>query len=189
MQKRGPFTLLTSREVYKNPWIRVRESKVMRPEGKKGVFGVVSVIPGVTVVAIDKEGYCYLIREYGYGMGGSSLKLVSGGIDHGETPLKAAKREVREEVGLAGGTWRYLGSIHYYPTILHTVEHLYLVVGTEQIFSQSVEDSRYIRIVRMLFAKAVRMALTGKINGAESMAAILRANHYLYSRNKDEKNR
>ena len=33
--KRGPFEVKSSREVYKNPWIKVREDKVVRPGGEE----------------------------------------------------------------------------------------------------------------------------------------------------------
>ena len=181
-KRKGPFHLLSTREVYKNPWIRVREDRVIRPDGKRGTFAFTTAHPGVSIVAIDKQGRCYLIREYGYAIGRTTTKLMAGAIDRGETPLQAAKRECLEESGMGGGTWRYLGNIHYYPTIFDTKEHMYLALDVENRQAQSEEDEPLIRVICIPFQKAVRMALTGKIDGAESIVAILKAHHYLRSK-------
>ena len=180
-KRKGPFRLLGTREVYKNPWIQVQEDHVIRPDGKRGIFGFTSAHPGVSIVAIDKQGYCCLIKEYGYAIGRATIKLMAGAIDRGETPLQAAKRECLEESCMGGGTWRYLGNIHYYPTIFKTKEHLYLALGVEKRQAQSEEEKSLIQVIRIPFQKTVHMALTGKIDGAESIAAILKADYYLRS--------
>lgn len=45
--KKGPYTILSTKSVYKNPWISVREDKVLKPDGKKGIFGVIDYGRGV----------------------------------------------------------------------------------------------------------------------------------------------
>ena len=181
-QTRGPFTLLASREVYKNPWVRVREDKVIRPDGTRGIFGVTTAHPGVSIVAIDKKGFCYLIKEYGYAIGRPTTKLMAGAVDKGETSLQAAKRECLEESGMGGGVWHYLGTIHYYPTIFDTQEHMYLSLDIEKRQEQSEEERALIQVVQVPFQKAVHMALAGNIDGAESVVAILKADYYLRSK-------
>ena len=52
--------------VYKNPWIEVREDNVLRSAGKKGVFGVVTMVPGNSILPLDQKGYVYLTKEYKY---------------------------------------------------------------------------------------------------------------------------
>ena len=40
-ETRSPWRTLGSRNVYENPWISVREDKVIRPDGEPGIYGVV----------------------------------------------------------------------------------------------------------------------------------------------------
>jgi hypothetical protein len=94
----GPYEILGSKEVYKNPWMQVWEDKVIRPDGKEGIFGVIDYVDGVAVVSLDEEMNIYLIKEFRYGCKQESLELPCGAIDAGETPLEGAKRELKEEV-------------------------------------------------------------------------------------------
>ena len=63
----NPWTTLASREVYRNPWIRVREDRVRNPRGGLGIYGVVEYRNrAVGVVPIDEDGYTWLVGQYRY---------------------------------------------------------------------------------------------------------------------------
>ena len=106
---KSPFKLLASREVYQNHWIRVREDKVIRPGGKEGIFGVIEMKGGCTILAMNKQGQVYLASEFKYGIKKRSIELISGGFDRNEKPLAAAKRELQDEAGLEAEKWIFLG--------------------------------------------------------------------------------
>jgi ADP-ribose pyrophosphatase len=61
----------------------------------------------VAIVAIDEDGYLNLVRQAREAVRRELLELPAGGIEPPETPLECAKRELREETGLTGGTWRH----------------------------------------------------------------------------------
>ena len=89
---------------YENPWIRVREDAVLRPDGEPGVYGVVEVrSPAVFVVPVTEAGEIVLVSVDRYSLGGLSWEVPAGGTD-GEETLAAAVRELREETGLAAHT-------------------------------------------------------------------------------------
>jgi hypothetical protein len=58
--QKGPWTVKSTETKYKNPWIEVREDKVIRPDGKDGICGVVTMKSGVSVLPYDTEGNVYL---------------------------------------------------------------------------------------------------------------------------------
>ena len=118
--KRGPFKIIASREVYKNPWIRVREDKVVRPGGTRGIFGVVEMKAGSSVLALTDDNQVYLVKEYKYGIERYSVELASGALEDRESPRAAAKRELEEELGLKADTWINLGvkNCRVVPTLL-----------------------------------------------------------------------
>lgn len=181
IQHRGPFTLLRSREVYKNPWIRVREDRVIRPDGKPGIFGVVEMLGGVQVVAIDAYGFCYLTREYHYGVAKTTLEVIAGGLEKGETPLQTAKRETFEEAGIKSHQWKSLGMIYPASTVFYSPQHMFLALNAEVLAMPSIEERAVIQIIRVPFSKAVRMVHHKKIRVALSMTAILMADAYFKS--------
>ena len=60
MMKRGPWTILDSETKYKNPWMKVVEHKVIRPDSKEGIYGVVSISSGAYILPVDTNGIVYL---------------------------------------------------------------------------------------------------------------------------------
>ncbi len=181
-KRKGPFHLLSTREVYKNPWIRVREDHVIRPDGKRGIFGIVEAQPGSSIVPIDKVGYCYLTKEYHYGVDKITIEAISGGIDKGETPLEGARRELLEEAGLTSKQCVHLGVFYPFTTILNSEQHIFLALNVKKVREVSREERQLIKIIKIPFQKAVTAVLSGKINHAGSAIAILKADYYLRSK-------
>ena len=101
MKNNGPWRIKDSQVKYKNPWISVREDQVTRPDGKDGIFGVVEMVAGASVLPLDDDGFVYLTKEFHYAIEQDSIEVVSGAIDEGETAFEAAKREILEETGLS----------------------------------------------------------------------------------------
>jgi 8-oxo-dGTP pyrophosphatase MutT (NUDIX family) len=99
-EKRGEWTVLDNTVLYNNPWITVREDRVIQPDGQEGTFGVVEMKPGVSVLPVDDDGTVYLVRVYRYTLDRDSLEALAGGVEEDEDPVDAARRELREEAGI-----------------------------------------------------------------------------------------
>src|SRR5262245_12660581 len=173
-QRQGPYTVLSSEPRYRNRWIAVREDRVIRPGGTEGLFGVVEMTSGSSVLAIDAEDTVFLVREYKYAIGRDSLEVVSGAMDEGETPLTAAQRELREETGLVAADWQDMGMIDPFTTAIRCRNHLFLARGLTHS-TASPEDGEALAVVPVPFATALRMVLDGEISHAGSCVLILRA--------------
>ena len=96
MIKHGPWQIVQSQWIYQDPWIQLRKDDVIRPGGEPGTHSVVWLKTGISVLAIDEQDRVFLTDEFHYGIGRHSIEVVSGGIETGEEPLVAAKRELRE---------------------------------------------------------------------------------------------
>src|SRR4051794_18359940 len=109
----NPWTTLGSRAVYDNPWVAVREDRVVRPDGKPGVYGVVHFKNrAVGVLPVDGEGRVWLVGQYRYPIGEYSWEIPEGGGPSGEDPEETARRELREETGLVAGRVEQIATAH-----------------------------------------------------------------------------
>ena len=76
----NPWKTLETREVYENPWIRVREDQVLRPDGHPGIYGVVQFKNrAIGVLPIDEEGFTWLVGQYRYTLDQYSWEIPEGG--------------------------------------------------------------------------------------------------------------
>src|ERR1041385_8704004 len=130
MKKNGPWTIKSSEIKYKNTWMEVREDQVIRPDGNDGIYGVISFgEAGTHIVPIDDEGNIYLIKEFAFGTEQFEITVPAGGVEDGETPLEAAKRELREEIGIEASEWISLGYAKPLTTYMNLPIHSYIAKG------------------------------------------------------------
>ena len=178
MNQKGPFKQIDSREIYKNKWINLREDKVIRPDGKEGIFGIIEMKGGSSVLAMTDNGLVYLTKEYKYGIGRDSLELMSGGMDMGETPLRAAQRELREELGLEAKEWIDLGFVDPFTTIIKSPNYMFLARGVSEI-DWTPDEGEPLEIIKVPFSKAIQMVMESQITHSASCVLILKAARYL----------
>src|SRR5436305_465953 len=120
MHERGPWKVLKSDSVYKDPWLELVRDEVIRPDGQPGTHTIAYIKPGVSVLALDADGTVCLTHEFHYGVGRVTLEVVSGGIDEGESPEDAAKRELKEELGITAEEWSDLGVVDPFTAMVNS---------------------------------------------------------------------
>ncbi|HEX7079817.1 MAG TPA: NUDIX hydrolase [Gammaproteobacteria bacterium] len=172
--ERNPWTMLSSRVVYDNPWIRVEEHRVINPSGGRSLYGKVCFKNrAVAVLALDAEDNLYLVGQHRYTLGQYSWELPMGGAPLDEDPRAAAERELREETGLAAKRWRELMQVH--PSNSVTDELGFVYVAEELTpGEQALEETEELAVKALPFAEACRWVLDGRITDAISAAGILR---------------
>ncbi|MGA2539069.1 MAG: NUDIX hydrolase [Terracidiphilus sp.] len=100
---------LSSREVYRNPWMRVREDEILRSNGTKGIFGVAEKEDAAIILPID-QGRVWLVEQYRYSIQERALELPQGGWEmEVQNPEELARGELKEELGLHAAEMTYLG--------------------------------------------------------------------------------
>jgi len=178
MKKNGPWTIKGSDLKYRNPWIELREDQVVRPDGTEGVYGVVTQKPGISVLALDDDGFVYVVEEFRYALERNSLETVSGAIDEGEDSLDAAKRELKEETGITAHDWHSFGWLDPLSSTVRCPQHLYL--ARKLMFGiRKPDDNELIEVRKLKFTDVVQLVLDNKITYGPSCVLILKANEYL----------
>ena len=171
----NPWRTLSSRIAYENQWIRIREDRVLRPDGREGIYGVVEIRPSVGVVAVNDQDEIVLVGQWRYPLGRHSWEIPRGGSSPGETDLLAvAMRELLEEAGVTAAEWQSLGALDVNNGVTTDVEHLFLATGLT-VGKAQPEGDEAITSCWVPFAEAVEMAKDGRITECCSVAAILKA--------------
>ena len=173
MAMQNPWRTLSSRTIYRNPWLVLREDKVIRPDGAEGIYGVVEMRPSCGIVAINEENKIALVGQWRYVHNKYSLEIPTGGSEQDETPMDAAQRELQEETGLTARDWTALGTIDNSNGVTSDVAHLFLArsLTTGPPVPQGDEQ---VELRWMQFADAVLSVMNGEITESVSVAAILK---------------
>jgi 8-oxo-dGTP pyrophosphatase MutT (NUDIX family) len=170
----NPWTTKSSRAVYDNAWIRVREDEVIRPDGGAGIYGVVEIRPSVGIVAINERDEVALVGQWRYPLRRYSWEIPRGGSHPGETDMrKVAERELAEEAGVRASHWKLLGAVDVCNGVADDVQSLFWVTNLSPT-SRNLDPEEDIAIVWKPFEEAVAMAIDGRITEVCSVAAILR---------------
>lgn len=173
-KQHGPWTILQSREAYRDPWMTVIRDEVIRPDGNPGTYSVAHIKSGVSVLAIDKDNNVYLTEEFHYAVGRVTLETASGGTEPGEDPLETAKRELQEELGITAASWTDMGGCDPFTATMLSPTRLF--VARELTFGdQNLEGTEQIRCVKISLDEAVEKVIESEISHAPSALLILKA--------------
>ncbi len=179
MSEQNPWARLSSRLVYRNPWITVREDQVVSPHGARGIYGVIETRLATGVVALTEKMEICLVGQYRYPTEEYSWEIPEGGANVGESGLEAAKRELREETGLEAQHWERLGGeVHL--SNCFSAERGELFLARELQEGESAPDDTELLQVRWVpFSDALQMVDRGEIKDSLSIIGILRASRFL----------
>ena len=175
---KGLWLVEESVQKYKNAWIEVSEDQVIRPDGNAGAFATVRMKPGVSVLAIDDLAQVYLTSEYKYALERESIEVVSGGIDEEEPAPVAARRELREELGIEAAEWIDLGLVDPFTSAIHSPATLFLARKLTLVTPEP-EGTEVIKVLKLDLNEAVRMVIESEITHGPSCVLILKTYHFL----------
>lgn len=173
--KPNPWKTLSSKPIYENPWMSLREDLAEMPDGRTTIYGVVTFGDCVGVVPFMDEDHVMLVRQYRYVQGENHRwEIPTGGVHPGETLEQAAQRELAEEAGYHAGRLNHISSYYTSKCICDETAHLY--VG-QDLTPASVppDETEFLEQQVFPFDEALRMTLDGEIMDSMSVIALLLA--------------
>jgi ADP-ribose pyrophosphatase len=165
-----------SQQIYQGSTISLKEDLVELSDGQQAVREVVKHSDVVAMVPIDNQDNVLLVKQFRYSIGKQLLEIPAGGIEPGEQPLNAVRRELQEEIGYLPGKIVRLGGFYAVPGYGTQYYHCYLTTDLKP--SQlTAEDTKSIEVIKTPLRQLKQLITSGRIGDAKSTAALLL---YLY---------
>jgi len=176
---------LSSQIIYDGRVVKLRIDTVQTPGGRKTTREIIEHADCVAIVAIDKDGNILLVKQFRKPVEKELLEIPAGGIDPGENPETAVRRELQEETGYLPEKLERLGGFYSAPGFCS--EYLYLYLATELTPRQlQAEDTESISLVRVPATQIPGLIASGSICDAKSIAGLLVYLRYQKEKAKDD---
>ncbi|HEY8369445.1 MAG TPA: NUDIX hydrolase [Thermodesulfobacteriota bacterium] len=169
-----PWRTKTSREVYRNRWMSVREDVAVMPDGRETIYGVITTGECVGVLPFLDRDTVVMTEQYRYVSKRVTLEMPTGAMAPGESREAAANRELAEETGYRAGRLTYLTTFHSNKSIMDETCHLF--IGEELVPATAPPDeTEFIEVRTLPFDEVLRMVTAGEITDAMTVIAVLAA--------------
>jgi ADP-ribose pyrophosphatase len=163
---------LSSRKVFEGRAVKLRIDTVKLPGGRETTREIVEHENCVAIIALDDADNILLVKQFRKPVEKELLEIPAGGIDAGESPEDAVRREMREETGFLPRKVEKLGG--FYSTPGFCTEYLYLYLASDLVLKPlKAEDSESITLVRVPLNEIPGLIASSAICDAKSIAGLL----------------
>lgn len=164
---------ISSRQVYQNRWMSVREDAIRRPDGTDGVYGVIDKPTYALVVPRDGHGRLHLVEQFRYPVGARRWEFPAGTAPDRAAvdPAELAVQELVEETGLVAGRMELLGTIDVAPGMSSQRGHVYLATELTQGEARREHTEQDMRAEWFTPTEFEAMIEDGAVADAQTLAA------------------
>ncbi len=165
---------ISSERIYEGRILNLRKDEVHVKDGKTSYREIVEHNGGVALAAVTPEGKMVMVRQYRKAAEKVVLEVPAGKIEKGEDHRLTAERELKEETGYTAGKIEQIAS--FYTSIGYSTEIIYLYFATDLTPGETnFDDNEAIEVMEYDLPELKRMVLSGEIEDAKTIAAILLA--------------
>jgi len=169
-----PFEKIQSVPMYQGRAFSVRRDELRIPSGETVQLDIVDHVGAVTLIPVDGEGRMWFVRQYRHATGAELLELPAGTLEAGEAPEHCARREIREEIGMAAGKLAKIGEAFLAPG--YSTEYMHFFLATELHPDPLPGDQdEFLTMQAIPVKEAYQLAETGQMRDAKTLAALLLA--------------
>jgi ADP-ribose pyrophosphatase len=144
---------------------------VRAPDDQVLVLDIVAHVGAVTILPLDEQDRIWFVRQYRHAAGQVLLELPAGTLEKGEAPEACARREIREETGLAAGRIEKVGEFFLAPG--YSTEYMHVFLATDLSPDPLPGDAdEFLSVAAIPVDQVKRMVASGEIKDAKSLAAL-----------------
>ena len=167
---------LRSEKLFETPYFSLRSDRLRLPGGLiKDPYYVIERPDAAIIFPLTGEGEVVLIRQYRPPLERMELGLPAGLVEEGEKPEAAARRELLEETGHAGGEWELLGSLASSPSLKDNWAYLFLARGVEEVAPPDPDEHELVEVVKVPVGDLPGLIRGGDIVSSSGVAAVMLA--------------
>ena len=176
MSEAGRWERLSSEKLMETPYFALRSDKLRLPDGAiKDPYYVIERPDAAIVFPLTEEGEVVLVRQYRAPIDMMELGLPAGLVEESEEPENAARRELAEETGYAGGEWEFLGALASSPSLKDNWAHLFLAWDVERSVPPQPDEYERVEVVTVPVGDLLPKVCAGEIVSSSGVAALLLA--------------
>ena len=165
------MNILGSEVVFDGKILKVKVDTLAYDRDRTVTREIVETGSTVVILPIDSDRNVLLVRQFRYPTGTTILEAPAGRVEIGETPIAAAQRELREEIGYASRDIREMGSFWISPGYCTEYMHAYLA---KELVPDKLQpdDDEDIVVERFSLDDAWNMVKSGDIQDVKTIAAM-----------------
>ena len=157
--------------VFSQRLFKVKKQEILLPNGEKREYSIVERRPISVIFPVSGKLELYLISQFRYLFDEKILEAAAGHIDEGETPLEAAKRELKEETGLMASNWSEILEVETSASVIKSIVHIFLARGV-MFGKPNPEEGEEIKLVKISIENAIKKITDGEIKTAATIIGV-----------------
>jgi len=178
MIKKIEWRTLSSEKFFQCKWFSLLKDKTKLPEGKIIDYYFIDHPGSSAIVPLNEKNEVIMVEQYRYPIKEISLEIPAGGLDK-DNPVKCAKRELLEEIGIKCGKISLLGSFYASNSISNEKVYIFLAEELEFFNYKREITEKTMKIIKKPLQEAIEDIYSGKIRDGISIVALLLAERYL----------
>ena len=132
----------------------------------------------VNVVAFNGAGELLVVEQFRHGIEEATFEIPGGCCDPGESPLAAARRELREETGHETGTWVELGLCTPNPATQNNRCHSFLALDCDPEGALELDPAEELQVWASPWSEWQARMRRGEIHHALVLTAFQLLSHW-----------
>ena len=134
-------------------------------------FYVIESRDWINIIPLTDDHQVVMIRQYRHGSREVTLEIPGGLMDSGDTPRKAAARELLEETGYQAKKWIQIGVLNPNPALFNNRCYTFLAQDVKKVSDPTPDQTEDIEEVLIPLADIPGLILKGEIDHAMVITA------------------
>jgi 8-oxo-dGTP pyrophosphatase MutT (NUDIX family) len=169
--KADSITTLSSREIYRNPWLALREDQILRSNGQPGIYGVVDKDDCAIIIPVQGD-HVWLVEQFRYTIQERCVELPQGGWETADVDAEEmARGELKEELGFHADRMIYLGFAWIAYGFARQKQHVFLALGLSGTDKDPDPEEHDLISHSVPIIEFEQMMLDGAIRDCSTLAA------------------